>query len=157
MQPNLQVTIRPAVADDLPVIHALVRELAIYEKAEAEFTADLALYRRNFAQDVFRAHVAEADGQIIGMALYYLTFSTWKGRMLYLEDFVVRRDYRRRGVGQRLFDAYVATAKAMNCALAKWQVLDWNAPAVAFYEQNGATIEREWWNGKIVFEQAETT
>ena len=151
MQPNLQVSIRPAVAADLPAIHALVRELAIYEKAEAEFTAALSVYTDNFAAGVFRAHVAEHDGEVIGMALYYLTFSTWKGRMLYLEDFVVREAYRRGGVGQRLFDAFLQTAKAMDCTMAKWQVLDWNQPAIDFYKKNDAVIEQQWYNGKIIF------
>ena len=151
MQPDLQVSIRPAVAADLPAIHGLVRELAVYEKAEHEFKADLATYRANFDQGLFQAHVAEADGEIVGMALYYLTFSTWKGRMLYLEDFVVREAYQRRGIGQRLFDAYLQTARDKECALAKWQVLDWNQLAINFYEKNKAEIERQWFNGKIVF------
>ena len=143
--------IRPAAAADLPAIYALVRELAVYERAEHELVADLAVYRRNFERGLFQVQVAEADGAVVGMALYYLTFSTWKGRMLYLEDFVVREDHRRHGLGQRLFDAYLQAARDQGCALAKWQVLDWNAPAVQFYEKNGATIERQWWNGKLVF------
>ena len=151
MQPDLQVSIRPAAKNDLPAIHRLVRELAIYEKAEPEFRADLATYQTNFEQGVFQAHVAEYEGEVIGMALYYLTFSTWKGRMLYLEDFVVQEAYQRRGIGQLLFDAYLQTAREMGCALAKWQVLDWNQLAINFYEKNQAEIERQWFNGKIVF------
>ncbi len=80
-----------------------------------------------------------------------MTFSTWKGKMLYLEDFVVKEAFRKKGVGQVLWNKYIDIAKEKDCALVKWQVLDWNEPAVKFYEKNGATIEKEWWNGKIIF------
>ncbi|MEM9990672.1 MAG: GNAT family N-acetyltransferase [Bacteroidota bacterium] len=143
------VSIRKARTADLPQIHNLVRELAIYEKAEADFTAPLALYKDNFEKGVFDAIVAENKGKIIGMCLFYMTFSTWKGRMLYLEDFIIQQAYRRNGLGQRLFDAFLAEAKQLDCTLVKWQVLDWNTPALEFYKKNNAIIEQEWWNGKI--------
>jgi len=130
-------------------VHELVRELAIYEKAEEEFTASLQDYYRDFEKGVFHILVAEESEQVIGMALYYLAYSTWKGKMLYLEDFVVQEAQRRRGVGQMLFDALAEEAKQMGCRLLKWQVLDWNSPAIAFYEKQSATIEQGWWNGKI--------
>jgi len=146
----MEVRIRKARTGDLAGIHQLVRELAIYERAEAEFVAGLAEYQRDFEAGVFEALVAEEPrGELIGMALYYLTYSTWKGRMLYLEDFVVREAYRRHGIGQRLFDAFLQEARRKDCRLVKWQVLDWNRPALAFYEKNRAQIEKEWWNGKI--------
>ena len=144
------MTARPATPTDLPAIHALVGELAEYERAREEFVATLADYERNFADGVFDVIVAEsAEGKIAGMALFYLTYSTWKGRMLYLEDFVVKSEFRRDGVGQLLFDAFLARARELGCRLVKWQVLDWNEPAVRFYEKNDALIEREWWNGKL--------
>lgn len=144
------MTARPATPPDLPAIHALVGELAEYERAREEFVATLADYERNFADGVFDVIVAEsAEGKIAGMALFYLTYSTWKGRMLYLEDFVVKSEFRRDGVGQLLFDAFLARARELDCRLVKWQVLDWNEPAVRFYEKNDALIEREWWNGKL--------
>ena len=77
-----------------------------------------------------------------------MTYSTWKGKMLYLEDFVVAQSHRRRGIGQLLFDAYKAEAIEKKAKLIKWQVLDWNEPAIAFYEKNGATIEKGWYNVK---------
>ena len=83
------------------------------------------------------------------MVFYYLTYSTWKGRMLYLEDFVVLPDYRRFGIGQLLFDALLEVARNKRCKLVKWQVLDWNQPALNFYRKYDAIIEKEWWNGKI--------
>ena len=78
-----------------------------------------------------------------------MTYSTWKGRMFYLEDFVVLEAYRRLGLGQMLFDAFLQEAKDQQCRLVKWQVLDWNEPALRFYRKNNAVIEKEWWNGKI--------
>ncbi len=141
--------IRRAYRTDLPAIHQLVRELAIYERAEEEFVATLEDYRRDFEESIFDALVAEVDDQVVGMVLYYMTYSTWKGRMLYLEDFVVREAHRGQGLGQRLFDAVVKEARNRECRLIKWQVLDWNKPALAFYERNGATIEKDWWNGKL--------
>lgn len=143
------IHIRPANAADLPAIHDLVRELAIYEKEEAEFTASLEDYQRDFAEEVFECLVAEEEQEIIGMCLYFLTYSTWKGRMLWLEDFVVRQAHRRKGIGQLLFDALQERALEMECRLMKWQVLDWNEPAIRFYEKNQSTIERNWWNGKL--------
>ncbi|MEM1326973.1 MAG: GNAT family N-acetyltransferase [Bacteroidota bacterium] len=141
--------IRAAEYDDLSSIHGLVRELAIYEKEEAAFTATLEDYQNDWEKGIFDAIVAEDKGRVIGMALYYLTYSTWKGRMLYLEDFVVLERYRQRGIGQRLFDAFIEKAHALECRMVKWQVLDWNEPALKFYRKNGAIIEKGWWNGKM--------
>jgi len=146
-----KILVRLAEERDLPDIHALVRELAIFEQAEPEFTADLETYRKNFREGVFEALVAEIDGQVVGMCLYYLTFSTWKGKMLYLEDFVVKEDFRRHGIGQKLFDELQERAVELGCQLLKWQVLDWNEPALSFYRKNKAFIEKEWWNGKLFF------
>lgn len=145
----MQISIRKATPTDVPTIHSLVRELAIYERAEQEFEASLAEYERDFAAGIYDAFVAEAEGQVVGMALYYMAYSTWKGRMLYLEDFVVFQQYRRYGIGQLLFDAFLEEAQREGCRLVKWQVLDWNEPALKFYEKNQAIIEKEWWNGKI--------
>lgn len=141
--------VRKAKREDMPAVHALVGELARYERAEPEFVATLEDYYAHFDEGVFDALVAEEDGRVVGMALYYMTYSTWKGKMLYLEDFVVDAAYRRRGIGDLLFDAFLAEARRRDCRLAKWQVLDWNEPAIAFYEKKNALIEREWWNGKV--------
>ncbi len=145
------ISIRLAKKQDLPDIHNLVRELAVYEKAEPEFVATLEDYLRDFSEGIFEALVAEKEGIVCGMALYYMTYSTWKGKMLYLEDFVVKQTHRRQGIGQLLFDGFLAKAQEKNCRMVKWQVLDWNEPAIRFYEKNKATIERGWWNGKIFF------
>lgn len=142
-------TIRPGSREDLPAVHALVRELAMYERAEHEFTATVEDYRRDFDAGFFEVLVVEADGQAVGMALYYTSYSTWKGRMMYLEDFVVKEAYRGRGAGRALFDAFLEQARKKGCRLVKWQVLDWNEPALNFYGKYNAIIEKEWWNGKL--------
>lgn len=143
--------IRQATADDLPAIYRLVAELAEYEKEPEALTATIEDYRKDFAAGFFEAVVAEdtASGHIAGMALYYLTYSTWKGRMLYLEDFVVESASRQMGLGQQLFEAVFDRARAHACRLVKWQVLDWNEPAIAFYRKQGAIIEDNWWSCKI--------
>ncbi|PSR11886.1 MAG: GNAT family N-acetyltransferase [Bacteroidetes bacterium] len=144
-----KINIRSGNKADLPAVHQLVRELAIYEKEEASFTATLADYERDYEAQVFECLVAETEDKIVGMALYYLTYSTWKGRMLYLEDFVINEAWRKEGIGQRLFDALLVRAGELECRLVKWQVLDWNEPAIRFYEKNEAIIEKDWWNGKL--------
>ena len=148
----MTINIRKATASDLPDIYNLVKSLAIYEKAEHEVTATLEDYQNDFAAGIFQAHIAELDGKVIGMVLYYMNYSTWKGRMLYLEDFVIYEEYRRLGVGQLLWDELAEEAKRQSARLLKWQVLDWNEPAIKFYKKNKATIETEWHNGKIFFE-----
>lgn len=145
------IVIRKATQKDVPAIYDLVVALAVYENEPDAVTATLDEYVKNFQDQVFHASVAAINGKVVGMALYYLTYSTWKGRMLYLEDFVVFEKYRRKGIGQLLFDATLAAAKEMDCKLLKWQVLDWNEPALNFYQKNQAIIEKEWWNGKIIF------
>jgi len=142
-------TTRKAKIKDLASIYNLVVELAIYENEPLAVTATLEDYKKNFSKNVFDAIVAEQDGKIIGTCIYYLTWSTWKGRMLYLEDFVVTEKFRKKGVGQKLFEAFIDEANQLEATLIKWQVLDWNKPAINFYKKNEAIIEKEWWNGKI--------
>ncbi len=142
--------IRRATLEDLVAIHNLVRELAVYERAEHEFIASVEDYRKDFEAGIFQALVAELpEGGVVGMALYHFAYSTWKGRMMYLEDFVVSEAFRGRGIGRLLFDAFLEEAWAQGCRLVKWQVLDWNKPALNFYQKYGALIEKEWWNGKL--------
>jgi GNAT superfamily N-acetyltransferase len=112
-------------------------------------TIGLEEYNKQFEEQLFDILVAEHNSTIIGMALYYPTFSTWKGKMMYLEDFVVQEAFRKSGVGQLLFDAFLEEAKTQDCKLVKWQVLDWNEPAINFYKKNNATIEDEWLSCKI--------
>lgn len=148
----MDILIRKATLEDIPALHDLVRELARYEKAEEEFTATREEYADDFRNGIYQALVAEADAQVVGMALYYMTYSTWKGKMLYLEDFVISQSLRRMGIGTLLFDAFLEEARTLGCRLVKWQVLDWNQPALDFYERYQARIEKEWWNGKLFIE-----
>jgi GNAT superfamily N-acetyltransferase len=145
----MEITIRKALKTDLQAIYNLVVELAIYEKEPDAVTASITDYRECFDEAVYEAHVAVCDEKIVGTAIYYLTYSTWKGKMLYLEDLVVTQSYRRKGVGQLLFDAVLAEAKIKAARLLKWQVLDWNDPAIDFYKKNEAILETNWDTGKI--------
>ena len=150
------IIIRLASESDMPAIHALVHELAVYERAPEAHTATIEDYLRDFKTGIFESHVAVntdeslgKQGEIVGMIFYYMAYSTWKGRMLYLEDFVVTENYRQYGVGQMLFETFLEIAREKECRLVKWQVLDWNEPAIKFYRKNEAIIENEWYNGKI--------
>ena len=148
---NHSFEIVQAQIEDLSDIFALVQDLADYEKEPEAVTTDLEEYKRCFTEGIFEAILAKKDGLTIGMALYYTTFSTWKGHMIYLEDFIVKEPFRKHGVGALIFDQFVKISKEKGAKLIKWQVLDWNTPAVKFYEKKGASIEKNWWNGKIVF------
>lgn len=149
--------IRPATEADIPNIHSLVYELAVYEKEpEAVFTTPEE-YLEDFRNGLFECHVAEIDGQVVGITLFFMAYSSWKGKMLYLDDFVVKEQYRRFGVGQKLYENFIEEGRRRGCRLVKWQVLDWNEPALRFYEKNDAIIEKGWWNvKKFLFEQVET-
>jgi GNAT superfamily N-acetyltransferase len=151
----MTIQIRPATIADMPAVHALVRELAVYENAPEQHTATIEAYTKDFSEGIFDVQLAvdtaptEGSEKIVGMIFYHFAYSTWRGRMMYLEDFVVTESYRQYGVGQLLFDRFLAISAEKGCVMTKWQVLDWNTPAVKFYEKNNATIEKEWWNAKI--------
>ncbi len=149
----MDINIRRSESSDLPVILSLVKELAVYEKAGDQVLATLGDYENAFKEKIFESQVAQINGQVVGMTLYYMTYSTWRGKMLYLEDFVVSESYRNKGVGQLLFDAFLAEARLKKVAMVKWQVLDWNDPAVAFYKKNKAIFDKDWWNVKIFFDK----
>ena len=139
--------IRPAVADDVPAILSLVRELATYERAASSVVAteaDLAAALFGPSPAVF-CHVAEEDGAVVGFALWFLNFSTWLGRHgLYLEDLYVQPAYRGRGLGKALLETLVGIARERGYGRVEWWVLDWNSPAQAFYRSMGAEPMDEW-------------
>lgn len=142
---------RKATENDISAIHNLVKELASFEKEEDAVKVNSDYYLECFQEGVFQAIVAEVEGKVVGMTLFYMCFSTWKGKMMYLEDFVVLPTHRNLGIGKGLWDAWIATSKKQGAKMVKWQVLDWNSDAIRFYERQGATIEKQWWNGKIIF------
>ena len=148
---NMQVIIRKAEVTDMEAIHALVKELAEYEKGLHRVTTSAESYRKDFEEGVFDAYVAEVNNEIVGMALYYMNFSTWRGKMLYLEDFIVKDSMRGNGIGAKLFDAFVEEAKRQDCSMAKWQVLDWNEPAINFYKKYDVVFDKEWIDCKVYF------
>ena len=143
-------TVRKALPEDMTGIHALVLELAEYEKAPNEVLTTPEDYRRDFAQGCFDAFVIEKDECIVGMALFYWAYSTWKGKMLYLDDLVVTKALRKNGLGSMLFEAVLNEGRLNGARLMKWQVLDWNEPALSFYRKYSATIETNWHNGKLM-------
>jgi len=155
MSEKAALNIRKGTKEDMAAVYKLVVELAVYEKAGDAVTTTVAYYEKSFEEGLFEVLVAEQKGVVIGMMLYYTTYSTWKGKMIYLEDFVVQQEYRRLGAGQLLFNAFMAEARRKKAALVKWQVIDWNEPALAFYRKNEAIIEKEWWNCKIFLTEAE--
>jgi GNAT superfamily N-acetyltransferase len=145
----IPAVIRPLVLADMPRVHELVRELAVFEKSPESHTATVADYERDFRAGLLAGHAAEIGGETVGMTLFFPAYSSWRGPMLYLEDFVVTEAHRGSGVGQLLFDAFLQEARSRGCALVKWQVLDWNETALRFYRRQGAQLESEWLNGKI--------
>ena len=154
--PSDPYKLRRGVEADLPQVLGLIQELAVYEKAPEAVTNTLAAMERDGfgPAPIFSFFVLENDAaEITGLALFYTAYSTWKGRMLYLEDLVVTEAARRGGFGRLLFDAVVAEARATGAVRMKWQVLDWNEPAIGFYKKLGANIESEWLNGNLDEEQ----
>ncbi|MCL6523317.1 MAG: GNAT family N-acetyltransferase [Thermoflavifilum sp.] len=143
----MEIVIRRATRADCPHMYALVKELATYERAPQEVTQSLDEFTESGFGDypVWWAFVAETEsGQLVGMALYYIRFSTWKGKRLYLEDIVVTQSMRGKGIGTKLFEQCIAEAKEKGFSGMTWQVLDWNKPAIRFYEKYGAQMSSEW-------------
>jgi GNAT superfamily N-acetyltransferase len=147
--------IRVAVKEDCPRLMELVNELALYEKAPEEVTVTLDEFIDAGFGDkpVWKAFVAEVDGIIVGFAVYYIRYSTWKGNRMYLEDLIVTEEYRGKKIGKLLFDRLIAEAKELGFSGMVWQVLDWNEPALNFYNKYEANIEAGWLNASLSKEQ----
>jgi GNAT superfamily N-acetyltransferase len=147
----MNINIRFAVKEDCPRMLTLIHELALYEKAPEEVTVTLAAFEdAGFGENpVWKAFVAEKDGNIEGFALYYIRYSTWKGCRLYLEDFIVTENMRGQGIGKILFERVLKEAKDKNYVGVVWQVLDWNQPAINFYNKYNAHLEDGWLNASL--------
>ncbi|MEC7754496.1 MAG: GNAT family N-acetyltransferase [Bacteroidota bacterium] len=147
--------IRKGVKSDLPSVLELIKELAVYEKAlhEVEITLEQ-LEEDGFGEEpVFQFLVATENEEIVGLALYYFRYSTWKGKAIYLEDLVVKESHRGKGYGQKLLDAIVEEARQTGSKQVRWQVLDWNEPAINFYKKLGAHLDGEWINCTLTAKQ----
>ena len=152
---NTMVTIRKAVQEDMIAVHALITELAIYEREpNAVIISVDDLIRHGFSEQRFHCFVAEhKKSGIVGMALYYSRYSTWKGPTLHLEDLYVKPEHRQAGLGIELFDKVVDEATKQNVGRMEWTVLEWNEPALNFYKKYNATLDPEWHLGTLTREQ----
>jgi GNAT superfamily N-acetyltransferase len=160
----MPIRIRRAVKEDCPRLLELVQELATYERAPNEVTVTLEHFSESGFGDkpVWWAFVALAPGQspqtksgsiasekIIGFALYYIRYSTWKGQAMYLEDILVTESMRGKGIGKLLFDRLIEEAREKKLPRIVWQVLEWNEPALNFYKKYNADLDPEWVNCSI--------
>ena len=152
------IKLRRAVKEDCTRLLELVQELAVYEKAPQEVTVTLAHFEESgFGNNpVWWAYVAtttteKGEEYIVGMSLYYIRYSTWKGQSLYLEDLIVTESMRGKGIGKLLFEVMIEECKLKGFKRMCWQVLDWNEPAINFYKKYNATFDGEWLNGAIDF------
>jgi len=137
--------IRKATEKDFPAILDLIKELALFEKAPEKVTNSVAQMINE--QAYFNTLVAEKeDGEVIGFALFYFVYYTWVGKSLYLDDLYVKEKYRGYKIGTSLLDEVIAFGKKNNCKRIRWQVLNWNKPAIDFYKKLGANLDDEWIN-----------
>jgi len=137
--------IRPATAQDFPAILDLIKDLAFFEKALEKVTNTVEQMQKE--QDLFHALVAETnEGEIIGFALYYFVYYTWVGKSLYLDDLYVKEAYRGQKIGSALLDKVIHFGQENNCKRIRWQVLEWNKPAIEFYKRLGGNLDGEWLN-----------
>jgi GNAT superfamily N-acetyltransferase len=152
------IEIREGQQTDIPAALDLIRELAIYEKAPNEvIVTEADMIRDGFGpKPLFHFYVATLDNEVIGIALTYIRYSTWKGPMLYLEDLVIREAHRGKGIGKLLFEKCMKRASDLNFEGMIWQVLDWNEPAIRFYDKYQSNYSGEWLNGKLTKTQIDT-
>ena len=138
--------IRKALKKDMPCVLELIQELAIFEKEpDAVVVTVDDLVRDGFSeQPLFQCFVAEVENEIIGMALFYYRYSTWKGKTIHLEDLIVKESKRGTGAGFALYKEIIQQGKAENVRRIEWNVLDWNTPAIDFYEKSGAKVLGDW-------------
>lgn len=145
----MEIQIRKAEKKDCSAMMELIRELAVYERAPEEVTVDFNHFEESgFGEKpVWWAFVAEVENKVVGFALYYIRYSTWKGQRLYLEDILVNEPYRGKGIGKLLFDQLIEEAKEKKLQAMVWQVLEWNEQAINFYKKyEGVKFDGEWLN-----------
>ncbi len=147
----MNVIIRKAERNDCAAMMELIKELALYEKAPEQVTVTMNHFEESGfgANPIWFAYVAVVNDQVVGMALYYIRYSTWKGQRLYLEDILVTETFRGKGIGKLLLDRLIAVAKEKNYSGLMWQVLEWNEPAINFYKKYDVIFDNEWINCTI--------
>ena len=140
--------IRRAVKDDCPRLMELIRELAVYERAPDKVTVSASHFEESGfgAHPVWWAFVAEIDHVVVAFALYYIRYSTWKGQCMYLEDILVTKEMRGKGLGSLLFERLMDEAREKQMNGIVWQVIEWNEPAIRFYQKYKVTFDDEWVN-----------
>ena len=144
----MEIKIRKAVKEDCSRILELVKQLAAFERAQKEVSVSLEHFEMSgFGyKPIWWAFVVEVDGEVQGFALYYIRFSTWKGQRMYLEDFYVTDDMRRKGLGKLIFEKLIQEAKRRKLNGIQWQVLEWNESAINFYKKYKTAFDSEWIN-----------
>lgn len=139
------MNIRPITKDDFSDVLQLINELAHFEKEPDAVAVTVDELLRDYESGLFNCLIATLNDNVVGMALYYNRYSTWKGKTIHLEDLIVTKSARGKGIGKALLDALIAIAKAEKVRRLEWCVLDWNTNAIAFYEKTGATILKDWY------------
>lgn len=147
----MEILIRRAIKEDCPRLLELIKELAVYEKAPDDVTVTLEHFTESgFGKNpVWWTFVAEENGEVVGFALYYIRYSTWKGQAMYLEDILVTKEMRGKGIGKLLMDRLIEEAKEKKFNRIIWQVLEWNESAINFYKKYNAEFDGEWLNCQI--------
>lgn len=140
------MNIRKGTISDMPAVLELITELAIFEKEPDAVVVTVEDLKRDGFSDhpLFHTFIAEKDGEIVGMALYYYRYSTWKGKTIHLEDLIVKAAMRGSGLGFALYSEIIKQGKRDGVRRIEWNVLDWNTPAIDFYEKSGARILESW-------------
>lgn len=138
------ISVRPYIESDLPAIFEKIKALALFEKSPESVTNTVE--RMKEEQDFFGCFVAYDGDTLIGIALYYYTYYTWVGKSMYLEDLYIDEAYRGQGIGSALLAEVFEVARQTNAQRVRWQVLDWNTPAIEVYKSKGAKIDTEWYN-----------
>ncbi len=138
------IELRRGVQADLPSVLSFIEQLAIFEREPHAVEVSIEELKSDFRAQKFDFFVAELSSEIVGIALFYERYSTWKGSYIHLEDLIVKEEIRGKGIGRMLLEAIIAESKKRKARRLGWEVLDWNTPAVKFYESIGASIEKEW-------------
>ncbi len=154
----MKLIIREGTENDIASALKLVHELARYEKAPDEVEVNAEQMKEwGFGENpLFRFFVAEEGGNVLGIALYYYKYSTWKGKCIFLEDIIVTETQRKKNIGSKLFEQVVQVAKREGVKRLEWQVLSWNEPAIAFYKKYKSNFDEEWLNCKLTYAQIQS-